>query len=61
MKKTTKQIKDFLKDCKSTFKLMKKPDLKEFLLSVKISGSIIFIVGLVGFLIYLIYYLTFKK
>ncbi len=60
-KKIFKKIRNFLIDCKNTIKLMKKPDLKEFLLTAKISGGIIFIVGLIGFFIYIIHYLIFKK
>jgi protein translocase SEC61 complex gamma subunit len=56
-----KQLKSFLTDCKNTIKLMKKPNLKEFLLTAKISGGIIFIVGLIGFFIYIVHYLIFKK
>jgi protein translocase SEC61 complex gamma subunit len=56
-----KQLKEFSIDCKNTIKLMKKPDLKEFVLTAKISGGIIFVIGLIGFFIYILHYLIFKK
>ncbi len=61
IKKILRKIKHFLRDCESTIKLMKKPSLEEFLLTAKISGAIIFVVGLIGFFIYIIHYLLFKK
>jgi protein transport protein SEC61 subunit gamma-like protein len=51
------KIKEKLKQYKRVLTVARKPDKEEFILSAKItSGGIVFL-GLIGFIIFLIYYL----
>jgi protein transport protein SEC61 subunit gamma-like protein len=51
------KIKEKLKQYKRVLSVARKPDREEFLLSAKITGAGIIFLGLIGFVIFLIYYL----
>ncbi len=52
------KIKEKLKQYRRVLSVARKPDREEFLLSAKITGSGIIFLGLIGFIIFLIYYLV---
>jgi protein transport protein SEC61 subunit gamma and related proteins len=54
------QLKIFIKECIRVFKITKKPDRKEFVTVVKISGAGILIIGALGFIIHIANQLIFK-
>lgn len=47
-------IKKFLSQCRRVFLVARKPSAKEFRQTAKITGLGIFLIGLVGFLIWLV-------
>ena len=51
------RLKSFFTQCKRVFRVTKKPSREEFKVIVKISGLGIAIIGLLGFLIYLLWIL----
>jgi len=52
------KIKEKLKQYRRVLSVARKPDKEEFLLSSKITGAGIIFLGLIGFVIFLIYYLV---
>lgn len=51
------RFKSFITQCKRVFKVTKKPSMEEFKVIVKIAGLGISIIGIIGFLIYLLWIL----
>jgi len=51
-------IKERLEQYRRTIEVSRKPDREEFFNAVKITGSGIALIGAVGMIIFLIYYLT---
>jgi len=51
------RIKNKISEYKRVLGISKKPDKKEFILSSKITGSGIIFIGLIGFIIFLLYFL----
>ena len=51
----TTKLKTFYKECIRVFKITRKPKKEEFKAIVKVSGIGILVIGLVGFIIYLIW------
>lgn len=51
------RIKNKISEYKRVVGIAKKPDKKEFTLSSKITGAGIIFIGLIGFIIFLVYYL----
>ena len=51
------KIKEKLKQYKRVLSVARKPDKEEFLLSARITGAGIIFLGLIGFIIFLVYYL----
>jgi len=51
------RIKNKISEYKRVVGIAKKPDKKEFVLSSKITGAGIIFIGLIGFIIFLVYYL----
>ena len=49
------KLKSFILQCKRVFKVTKKPSRDEFMIIVKVSGIGILIIGLLGFVINMIY------
>lgn len=49
------KIKTFLKECVRVFKITKKPTTEEFKMIVKVTGLGILLIGVVGFLIQMIW------
>ncbi|MDY6777343.1 MAG: protein translocase SEC61 complex subunit gamma [Candidatus Nanohaloarchaea archaeon] len=47
-------IKSKLKEYRRVLKITKKPDREEFMMSAKVTGLGILLIGLIGFIIYLI-------
>ena len=54
---TLTRFKSFITQCKRVFRVTKKPSKEEFKVIVKISGLGIAIIGVIGFLIYLLWIL----
>lgn len=52
-------IKRFAKECKRVLKLTKKPDATEFKTIVKVSGLGIMVIGIIGFIIQILYLILF--
>ena len=52
------KLKSFIIECRRVFKLTKKPSSEEFKVIVKVSAIGIGIIGLIGFLIKLLWQLT---
>ena len=48
------EIKPFITECKRVLRVTKKPDTEEFKTIVKVSGIGILVVGLIGFLLFII-------
>ncbi len=46
------RIRDTLKEWKRVLKITRKPDREEFVMSAKVTGAGILIIGTIGFLIY---------
>ena len=59
--KLIRKIKRFLRDCKYAINQLKRPSPEEYWTMVKISGTIIMLTGLIGFVFYLIYYFLTQK
>ena len=51
------KLKSFLTQCKRVFRITKKPSMEEFKVIVKISGLGIAIIGIIGFLIHMLWIL----
>ncbi len=49
------KIKSFILECIRVFKITKKPQKEEYKAIVKVSGIGILLIGLIGFLVYLIW------
>lgn len=49
------KLKSFLIECKRVFRVTKKPNKEEFKVIVKVSGIGILIIGLIGFIIQMIW------
>jgi len=49
-----KYIKSKLKEYKRVLKITKKPDREEFVMSAKVTGLGILLIGLIGFIIFMI-------
>ncbi len=49
------RFKSFLTQCKRVFRITKKPSMEEFKVIVKISGLGIALIGIIGFLIHLLW------
>ena len=54
------RIKSFIKECKRVFMITKKPSMKEFKAIVKVTGIGILIIGILGFLIQILWILIKK-
>ena len=54
------RIKSFLKECKRVFMITKKPSMKEFKAIVKVTGIGILAIGVLGFLIQILWILIKK-
>lgn len=48
------KIRDTLKEWKRVLKITRKPDREEFVMSAKVTGAGILLVGAIGFLVYII-------
>ena len=48
------KVKEFIRECIRVLRVTKKPDRSEFTTIVKVSGLGILIIGLIGFLVFLI-------
>ena len=53
-----KKLKRFLKECGRVLKVTKKPTKEEFKTIVKISGLGIAVIGVIGFILHMAYYLV---
>jgi len=51
------QLKSFIIECIRVFKVTKKPDKTEFKTIVKVSGLGILFIGIIGFIVHLLYIL----
>jgi len=51
----TTKVKTFLKECVRVFKITRKPKKLEYITIVKVSGIGILVIGLIGFLIHIIW------
>jgi len=49
------KLSDFLRKCKRVLMVATKPDIEEIKLSVKITGLGITIIGIIGFIIFLLF------
>ena len=47
-----KKVKEFIANCKRVLVVAKKPDMDEFLKSLKITSAAVAIIGLLGFVIF---------
>ncbi|MFT4310048.1 MAG: protein translocase SEC61 complex subunit gamma [Candidatus Woesearchaeota archaeon] len=47
-------IKEFIQECKRVLKVTRKPNKKELMNTIKITGLGILFIGFIGFIIYLI-------
>ena len=54
------RFKSFLKECKRVFMITKKPSIKEFKAIVKVTGIGILVIGVLGFLIQMLWILIKK-
>ncbi len=54
------RFKSFIKECKRVFRITKKPTMKEFKIIVKVTAIGIAIIGIIGFLIQMIWILIKK-
>lgn len=54
------KIKTMLQEYKRTISISRKPDREEFISSMKITGSGMIFIGMMGFIIFLLYYLVVK-
>ncbi|MDR2831279.1 MAG: protein translocase SEC61 complex subunit gamma [Methanobrevibacter sp.] len=48
------ELKDFLGQCKRVLKVSRKPEKKEYLNFSKVTGAGIVLIGVIGFIIYII-------
>jgi protein transport protein SEC61 subunit gamma-like protein len=48
-------LKEFLKNCKRVLKIAKKPGKEEFYSATKITGLGIVFIGLIGFIVFLVF------
>lgn len=49
-----REIQDKLRECHNVLKMARKPSREEFLTTTKVAIAVMFIVGLIGFAVYLL-------